>query len=127
MLSDLMICWAYLDQRSEFGDFSSGEMKCFYFPTQFYLILDFPTCELGCYQASLYCNASLVTNLASRGGGPGVVVRVELLGGGLILVGLGTFHLVVPSLRLQGVLTGHLAVRIPVKVALRLRLVIITI
>ena len=80
MLSNLMVCWAHLDQRSEFGDFSSDEMFS-NFPSQFNLVLDFPTCELGGYQASLYCNASLVTSLASRGGGSGVVVRVELLVG----------------------------------------------
>ena len=61
------------------------------------------------------------------GGGPGVVIRVELLGGGLVLVGQGALHLIFPSLRLQGVLTGPLAVRLSVRVALRLRLVIITI
>ena len=52
------------------------------------------------------------------GGGLGVVVLVELRGGGLVLVGLGALHLVVASLRLQGVLTGHLAKRISVGNAL---------
>ena len=61
------------------------------------------------------------------GGGLGVVIRVELRGGGLVLVGLAALHLVVPFLRLQGVLTGHLAERVSVRNALRLRLVMITI
>ena len=55
------------------------------------------------------------------GGGLGVAVLVELRDGGLFLVGLGALHLVVPSLRQQGVHTGHLAERIPVGNAFRLR------
>ncbi len=63
-------------------------------------------------------------------GDPGVgsgSVQGELLGGGLGLVGHGALPQVVPSLRLQGSLTDPLAVRLSVRVALRLRFLIFTI
>ena len=76
--------------------------------------------ELGRYQASCH----------EVGGGPAVSsgsVLGELLGGGLGLVGHGALPQVVPSLRLQGSLTDPLAMRLAVRVALRLRLGIFTI
>ena len=52
------------------------------------------------------------------GGGLGAVVLVKLHVVGLVLVGLGTLHLVITLLRLQGVLTCHLTGRISVGNAL---------
>ena len=53
------------------------------------------------------------------GGSLGAIVLVELHVVGLVLVGLGAPPRVVTILRLQGVLTGHLAKRISVRSALR--------
>ena len=113
MLSNLMVCWAYLDHRGEFGDFSSDKLLYLSHSTLF--ITRLSHLDLGCYQAS--CHEV----------GSGLGVLGELLGGGLGLVGHGALPQVIPSLRLQGSLTDPLAMRLAVRVALRLRLVIFTI
>ena len=75
-----MVCWAYLDQHGEFGDFSSD--KLLYLSHSILFITRLSHLELGRYQASCH----------KVGGDPGVSsgpVLGELLGEGLGLVGPG--------------------------------------
>ena len=83
MLSNLMVCWAYLDQRGEFGDFSSD--KLLYLSHSVLFITRLSHLELGRYQAPCH----------EVGDDPGISlgpVLGELLGEGLGLVGPGVGH-----------------------------------